>query len=47
MDDIEVVIQKMAPSVQDRIDKLVPEEGRSLETDVLVPSLYREFQQER
>ncbi|KAG0294583.1 hypothetical protein BGZ96_000931 [Linnemannia gamsii] len=47
MDDIDVVIQKMALSVQDRIDKQIPEEGRSLETDVLVPSLYREFQQER
>jgi hypothetical protein len=47
MDDIEVVIQKMALSVQDRIDKLIPEDGSTLETDVLVPSLYREFQQER
>ncbi|KAF8942599.1 Spermatoproteinsis associated protein 5 [Haplosporangium gracile] len=47
MDDIEVVIQKMALSVQDRIDKRIPEECGSLESDVLVPNLYREFQQQR
>ncbi|KAF9121105.1 hypothetical protein BGX30_002779 [Mortierella sp. GBA39] len=47
MDDIEAVIQKMALSVQDRIDKRIPEEGSSLETDVLVPILYKDFQQER
>ncbi|KAH7045005.1 P-loop containing nucleoside triphosphate hydrolase protein [Linnemannia elongata] len=47
MDDIEAVIQKMALSVQDRIEKRIPEEGSSLESDVLVPILYKEFQQER
>ncbi|KAK3840665.1 MAG: P-loop containing nucleoside triphosphate hydrolase protein [Linnemannia elongata] len=47
MDDIEVVIQKMALSVQDRIDKRIPEEGSIFESDVLVPTLYKEFQQER
>ncbi|KAF9119079.1 hypothetical protein BGW39_000579 [Mortierella sp. 14UC] len=47
MDDIEVVIKKMSNSVQERIDKRTPEERDSVESDVLVPSLYREFQQER
>ncbi|KAG0203733.1 hypothetical protein BGX33_008933 [Mortierella sp. NVP41] len=47
IDDIEAVIQKMAMSVQDRIDKRILEEGSSAESDVLVPVLYREFQQER
>ncbi|KAF9137259.1 hypothetical protein BG015_002780 [Linnemannia schmuckeri] len=47
MGDIEVAIQKMALSVQDRIDKRILEEGGSLENDVLVPNLYREFQQDR
>ncbi|KAF9903957.1 spermatogenesis associated protein 5 [Linnemannia zychae] len=47
MEDIEVMIEKMFISVQDRIDKRKPEERSSAESDVIVPSLYREFQQER
>ncbi|KAG0033909.1 hypothetical protein BGZ81_006930 [Podila clonocystis] len=51
--EIEAVIQKMSPSVQSRVDKAVvlssvatsiPEEDVQ---DVLVPDLYKEFQQDR
>ncbi|KAG0371715.1 hypothetical protein BGX24_001295 [Mortierella sp. AD032] len=47
MDDIDIVIQKMSNSVQGRIDKRTPVERDDSESDVLVPSLYQEFQQER
>ncbi|KAG0271526.1 hypothetical protein BGZ95_000658 [Linnemannia exigua] len=47
MDDIEMVIQKMSISVQDRIDKRTLAERDDSESDVLVPNQYKEFQQER
>ncbi|KAF9570214.1 spermatogenesis associated protein 5 [Mortierella alpina] len=43
--DIEQVLEKMRPSVQDRIDKSIP--PRKGDTDVLIPDLYRQFQQDR
>ncbi|KAF9964464.1 hypothetical protein BGZ70_006424 [Mortierella alpina] len=45
MADIEQVLEKMRPSVQDRIDKSIP--PRKSDTDVLIPDLYRQFQQDR
>ncbi|KAF9952430.1 hypothetical protein BGZ72_006299 [Mortierella alpina] len=45
MADIEHVLEKMSPSVQDRIDKSIP--PRKDDTDVLIPDLYRQFQQDR
>ncbi|KAG0202121.1 hypothetical protein BGX28_005263 [Mortierella sp. GBA30] len=43
MDDIELVLKRMAPSVHDRIDKSIPQG----DSDVVIPDLYRQFQQER
>jgi hypothetical protein len=51
--EIEAVIQKMSPSVQTRVDKSVVLSLSTTSTpdedvqDVLVPDLYREFQQDR
>ncbi|KAF9936370.1 hypothetical protein BGZ67_002431 [Mortierella alpina] len=45
MADIEQVLEKMRPSVQDRIDKSIP--PLKGDTDVLIPDLYRQFQQDR
>ncbi|KAF9382275.1 hypothetical protein CPB97_007239, partial [Podila verticillata] len=51
--EIEAVIQKMSPSVQTRVDKSVVMSLSTTSTpdedvqDVLVPDLYREFQQDR
>jgi SpoVK/Ycf46/Vps4 family AAA+-type ATPase len=45
MADIEQVLENMRPSVQDRIDKSIP--PRKGDTDVLIPDLYRQFQQDR
>ncbi|KAF8934168.1 hypothetical protein BGZ52_005580 [Haplosporangium bisporale] len=51
--EIEAVIQKMSPSVQTRVDKSVITSFSTTSTpdedvqDVLVPDLYREFQQDR
>ncbi|KAF9183212.1 hypothetical protein BGZ51_004173 [Haplosporangium sp. Z 767] len=45
LEDIDTVLQKMSPTVQDRVDKSASlrEDGE----DVLVPELYRQFQQDR
>ncbi|KAG0247955.1 hypothetical protein BG011_000694 [Mortierella polycephala] len=45
LEDIDTVLQRMSPTVQDRIDKSASH-GEDDE-DVLVPELYRQFQQDR